>query len=461
MGTRKIKKKKKKQAKPSPAQAMLSTQKSPPFIKDMKDKVKILFYGDAPPCATGFATVARNVLMGLHNTGRYDIKILGINYWGDPHEFPFPIWPTGTNQEKDPYGRQKVANMIPTMEFDVLFFLQDSFILNFLPQVIEHLKSAGRRFTSICYFPIDGVPKKEWVDSVKVVDMPVTYTKFGYDECLKHDPSLADKLRIVPHGVNPNDFHPLPQDQVIKPFRMQYFGPHADKYIYMNLNRNQQRKDIPRTVLAYRDVHEQDPETLLYLHMAVRDQGWNLDGVVKGMGLDMTSDVIFPQNFGPNKGFPLKTLNAIYNATDCVMSTALGEGWGLSWIEAMATKTPVIMPNNTALTENITDDIGYLADSGTSPGLYTVLPWDNEVVRPVVDTGHLVELMNHVKDNPDEAKEKAENAYKHIMDNFLWEDHIVPMWIELIDELVASGPQDPTSLVGGDVNNKTILTESF
>ena len=452
MGTRKIKKKKKKTS------MGVQTQQAPAFIKDMKDKVRILFYGDAPPCATGFATVSRNVLMGLHNTGRYDIKILGINYWGDPHEFPFPIWPTGTNQQKDPYGRQKVVDMIPNMEFDVLFFLQDSFILTFLPQLMEKLKSSGRKFVSLAYFPIDGIPKKEWVECMDAVDMPVTYTQFGYDECVKKAPKIGDRLKVVPHGVNPNDFFPLPEDEVIKPFRMQYFGPHAEKYIYMNLNRNQQRKDIPRTILAYRDVQELDPDTLLYLHMAVRDQGWNLDEVVKHMGLDMTSDIIFPQNFGPNKGFPLQTLNAIYNATDCVISTALGEGWGLSWIEAMATKTPIIMPNNTALTENVTDDLGYLIDCGTRPDLYTVLPWDNEVVRPVCSIEHMVELMNHVKDNPDEAREKAENAYKHIMNNFVWDKHVVPMWIDLIDELVEQGPAAKDEV--GD-SRTTIRTESF
>jgi len=101
MRTKKIKKKKQKTKKvvKNDAQAQPVLQRAPAYIKDIKDKIKILFYGDAPPCATGFATVARNVLMGLHNTGRYDIKILGINYWGDPHEFPFPIWPTGTSKK--------------------------------------------------------------------------------------------------------------------------------------------------------------------------------------------------------------------------------------------------------------------------------------------------------------------------------------------------------------------------
>jgi len=100
-----------------------------------KKKIKVLAYCDSPTCATGFATVSRNIFEGLYRTGRFDIEILGINYWGDPHNFPYRIWPTGTNNQKDPYGRQKVLNMIPLMDFDILFFLQDSFILNFVPML--------------------------------------------------------------------------------------------------------------------------------------------------------------------------------------------------------------------------------------------------------------------------------------------------------------------------------------
>jgi hypothetical protein len=89
---------------------------------NVKEKVRVLAYCDAPTCATGFGTVSRIILSGLYATGRYEIDILGINYWGDPHNFPFRIWPTGTNAEKDPYGRKKVFSMIPRMEYDILFF---------------------------------------------------------------------------------------------------------------------------------------------------------------------------------------------------------------------------------------------------------------------------------------------------------------------------------------------------
>ena len=68
------------------------------------EKIKVLAYMDSPTCATGFGTVSRNILTGLYNTGRYDIDIFGINYWGDPHNYPFRIWPAATNQQKDPYN---------------------------------------------------------------------------------------------------------------------------------------------------------------------------------------------------------------------------------------------------------------------------------------------------------------------------------------------------------------------
>jgi glycosyltransferase involved in cell wall biosynthesis len=168
--------------------------------------------------------------------------------------------------------------------------------------------------------------------------------------------------------------------------------------------------------------------------MAIKDQGWNLDEVCNSLGLSMKTDVIFPQNFGPNQGYPIQVVNVLYNACDCVISTDLGEGFGLSWIEGMATKTPVISPNNTVRPELISDDIAYLVDSGTNENLYTILPNDNEVLRPLVDIDHLAKTMRHVVDNPEEAKEKAEVAYKHVMENFTWEHSIVPQWTKLFEE---------------------------
>ena len=147
----------------------------------MDKKIRVLAYCDSPTCATGFGTVSRNIFEALYKTGRYDIDILGINYWGDPHTFPYRIWPVGTNNDRDPYGRRKVSSMIPRMEYDILFFMQDTFILDFLPELIPHLKQTRNTpYRSLVYYPIDGTPKGAWIRNVSFCDTLTTYTQLKF-----------------------------------------------------------------------------------------------------------------------------------------------------------------------------------------------------------------------------------------------------------------------------------------
>ena len=401
-------------------------------------KLKVLYYGDSPTVSTGFGTVAKNILTGLYATGKYEIDIFGVNHWGEPHPpltQMFNIWPAGLNNEKDPYGRKKFMEMAKHMDFDILFFLQDSFILQFLTEYIPQLKAEGKKFVSLCYYPCDSIIKPSWAKAVTSVDIPVAYTQFAKDATLKAlgNDKIEKDIRIIYHGVNHKDFYPR-QDNESVDFRKRYFGPQADKFIFFNLNRNQQRKDVPRFIRAYKKVKETNPGILAYCHMATRDQGWRLDKVCEVLELSLKTDVIFPRNFGPNQGYPVPIVNLLYNSCDCVVSTALGEGFGLSWIEGMAAKKPVIVPNNTVLSELMNEDIAYLIDSGTTENLWTILPNDNEVLRPLVDIDHLVKTMRHVADNPEEAKEKAEAAYKYVIDNLTWEHSIVPKWVNLFNE---------------------------
>ena len=394
-------------------------------------KIKVLAYCDAPTCATGFATVSRNILNGLYATGRYDVDVLGINYWGDPHEFPYRIWPVGVNADRDPYGRKKVFSMIQQMDYDILFFLQDTFILDFLPELHNRLRASGKEFRSICYYPVDGTPKVSWLENVNACDHLIAYSNFGKSESEKVMPEMKSPF-VIPHGVNTKEYF-VSNDKDIRAFRSQFFGSQANKFVFTNLNRNQQRKDIPRTIAAFAEFHKQVPESLLYLHMAKKDQGWDLTEVVNAYDLDMTKDVVFPENFGPNQGYPRHIVNMVYNVSDCVLSTTLGEGWGLSWIEAMATKTPIIMPGNTAMVESITEDRGWLVKSGSNPSLFTVVPNDNEIVRPLVDVDNMVKVMKEVHNNPEEAKRRAENAYNWVTTKMDWINNIVPKWVTVFD----------------------------
>ena len=56
---------------------------------------KILWYGDAVS-NTGFARVTHSVLDHLKED--HEVVVYGINYQGDPHDYPFKIYPVSQSR---------------------------------------------------------------------------------------------------------------------------------------------------------------------------------------------------------------------------------------------------------------------------------------------------------------------------------------------------------------------------
>lgn len=397
-------------------------------------KIKILCYCDSPTVATGFGTVSRNILAQLHASGKYDIDIFGINYHGEPHNYPYRIWPAFDYQVGDPYGRKKFCYFALQHDFDILWVLQDTFIVDFLPELLRHLKANRQKpFRTIMYYPIDSTIREEWYANLVDVDRLVAYTDFGKQAVLKY--AKNKDIDIIYHGVDVNTFKPLPFADV-KAFRESYFSVGKDRFIFMNINRNQQRKDIPRTIQAFKEFKKYVPDSMLYLHMCAVDQGWNIPKLLVEMDVKLGRDVVLPEKMEPNQGYPVDVINYLYNSCDCVISTTLGEGFGIGWLEAMACKTPTIMPNNTAMAELITPDKGYLVNSGSTPSLWTALPNDNDIPRPLVDVDDLVNKMCYVYDNYPEALDKAKNAYDWVLSDMQWSGKIAKQWLSIFEQEV-------------------------
>jgi glycosyltransferase involved in cell wall biosynthesis len=128
-----------------------------------------------------------------------------------------------------------------------------------------------------------------------------------------------------------------------------------------------------------------------------------------------------------------------------------------SWLEAMATKTPIIMPANTMLPEFITDETGWLVKSGSNPSLWTVIQFDNEVERPLTDVEDLVKVLTDIHANPEEAKRRAENAYEWVNKKMDWQRGIAPMWVKIFDKAYSDSMktdadiEDVINQIGGGV----------
>lgn len=404
-------------------------------------------------CATGFSQVAQNVLGQVLKTEGYQIDVVAINYFGMPVEWQglYPtmrLFPASFSSGGDVFGRRGLLNLLGSGEYDILWTLQDTFIIETIAQGIldirQQLLTAGKKpFKWIFYFPIDAPVKENWITkAVMLADFPVAYTQFGLAETKKWLPEgYTREVRVIPHGVDTKVFAPLSEEDKQK-FRHHYFTGLADgKFLVTNVNRNQIRKDIPSTMKIFSLLKQRVPHALLYLHMKKNDVGWNIDEVARNYNLIPDKDYLVPNNFDENTGLPVEAVAAIYNASDVVMTTSYGEGWGLSMTEAMACRTLVAAPDHTSLHE-IVEGRGVLVPAGVRQTDWVCLSQDNERLRPKVDIPAFVEVLTSIAQNPEMYEPQRQAGYEYAL-SLDW-PLVGQKWLEVFDKASA----DPVPVVG-------------
>lgn len=408
-----------------------------------KQPIRVLWLSDFA-CATGFAQVAQNICAQVLKTKNFSIDVIGINYQGMPNEWQqyYPmirLLPAMQISGGDLFGRRGLLEVLASGNYDILFTLQDTFIIETIGKQIIEIRNAlisknMKSFRWIYYFPIDAKPKENWIrDSLALADYPVVYTQYGYNEIIKQVPEVKYKLKQIPHGYDDTLFFPLPKNADRDKLRDHYFvGKANGKFVITNINRNQPRKDVARTMQIFRLFKNQVPDALLYLHMKSNDVAYDLHEVARNYNLIPDEDYIIPKDFNEHDGVSVQVLNAIYNMSDVIMTTTLGEGWGLSMTEAMATKTPVIAPNHTSLTEML-EGRGTLVTAGKSITDWVILQQDNERLRPLVDIPEYVDKLVKIRQNYKEAEALAEKAYTYVKENLTW-NTIGKQWVEIFND---------------------------
>jgi len=389
---------------------------------------------------TGFGTVSKNIVSEItkHFGSSIQLDIVAINYFGEPYyesENVFVCPAKTTDVNSDDYGRFFFLKMLKeSNEYDGIFICQDLGVIVPFIEVMQHIKKEKKEqnkkgFKSIFYFPVDCKIIKELTRNLDFFDLLVTYTEFGRNEVLRFRPELKPKLKVVPHGNNPKHFYPIDASE----FRKQYFGDNANKFIITNINRNQPRKDIPNTIFGFIEAKEiwdkNLPEPFLYLHCHPKDvMGWDLRGIM--LQTDLVEDIdykLLPKEFEAQM-CDIETLNKIYNASDCYITTMLGGGWELCFSEAAACKKPIIASYNTSLIE--------MSDYGKRAWMlecqYPCCNVNDNVIRQQSDIYEIAEKMLEVatafKKSDKEYLDKIENAYNWV-NKLHWKD-VCKHWIE-------------------------------
>jgi glycosyltransferase involved in cell wall biosynthesis len=103
------------------------------------------------------------------------------------------------------------------------------------------------------------------------------------------------------------------------------------------------RKAIAENLLAFSLFRQDHPDAYLYLHMEPSNAfgGFNIGALLKRVGL--TDEFVRVLNTDVNRiGYPAEALAAFYTASDVLLATNYGEGFGVPVVEAQACGTRVI-----------------------------------------------------------------------------------------------------------------------
>src|SRR5258708_20943604 len=90
-------------------------------------------------------------------------------------------------------------------------------------------------------------------------------------------------------GCETDVFYPLSEEER-KAARLRLFGEeYKDTFLCINVNRNQQRKDLARCMGAFHLFHQKHPDSALYLHSVMNDAGGHLPTQAVMAGCDVYS----------------------------------------------------------------------------------------------------------------------------------------------------------------------------
>jgi glycosyltransferase involved in cell wall biosynthesis len=272
-----------------------------------------------------------------------------------------------------------------------------------------------------------GSVPRSWIGPMSSdVDEVWAYTRFVRD-CYVHSGVPADRVHVVPLGVDPRRFHagatPFPLGTA-KPFRFLFVGGTIH------------RKGIDVLLEAYAEAFTAaDPVCLV-----IKDVGGT--SFYRGQTAEERIGRFRSQPSAPeieyiDRELGVDELAGLYTACDCLVHPYRGEGFGLPIAEAMASGRPAIVTGYGAALDYCNEENAYLIPARIVRfrekeigDLETVdYPW---LAEP--DRAALRDLLRAVVDRPEEARARGRAAAAHIRAHLTW-DHAVDVLEARLGEL--------------------------
>jgi len=306
---------------------------------------RIFWYSNHPAVPTGYGTQSAQVLRRLKRRGHDTVvhanfnQQMGEGKWNGIRVLPqgYDAWSNDIILAH--YGAVAAESDVPLR----MVTLCDVWVLT-NPRLAE-------LDVVWSWTPVDhmNVPPKvlEWCQRPNV--LPIAMSEHG-----KAAFDRADVRSVyIPHALEKH-WKPTPMQEDPFPGRFIVSAINANKGVLPN------RKAWGENLLAFAMFAQKHDDALLYVHTDVRSPiGIDIMTLVKACGIP-DKQVVFADQYDLRMGVEDQRMAQIMTRTDVLLSATMGEGFGLTVLEAQACGTRVVVSNFSAQPELVGD--GFCAE---------------------------------------------------------------------------------------------------
>lgn len=192
----------------------------------------------------------------------------------------------------------------------------------------------------------------EWKNDLRYLDYVLPSSNFSYEVFAKNAWD-KEKLKVIPLGFNEDLFGK----------KYEYNIKTNKSFKFLNISINHHRKNIDKLLQAYYSEFSDKDDVCLILKT-------NLNKPKTKFECDVTDILISTQKYFSNKLLPqliiinekIPNIAELYSSSNCLISTSSAEGFGLPFLEAMASNLLIIAPNATGQLDFLNKDNSLLLD---------------------------------------------------------------------------------------------------
>lgn len=330
----------------------------------------------------------------------------------------------------DVFGAFRAVQLAREVDAKAILLLNDLWMLHGYMRTLAQLSETT---AMVAYVPIDGrIVSTGVLEPLHPITRFVAATEFGRGQlagCLAELGRPAN-VAVIAHGVDTETFHPLAEGRAA--LRRRLFPDEPDwqrGFVVLNANRPHERKRIDLTIAGFARFAAGKPPTVkLWLHHAHMDAEERERIVALAADHGITRRLRLSElDAGPLSD---ADLNAIYNACEVGVNSAMGEGWGLISFEHAATRAAQIVPGSSACADL------WAGAAEIVPATDTGVPRFSMLAMSTVTADGVAAALERLYADRDHLQELAIAAYRNATDpRYRWRA-VTAQWNELLAEMI-------------------------